>query len=155
MTTIGEALPRVDSQGARDSYTRRWELSQRPYNPGRQESFSDAVSIRTESSGSRSTKGKQLKFPPCLPTQPLSIIIGRTTAVLLVGALQTELNSSRNAEAIDSYVAKIYHSASESYKEAHKLVTAGAVPALIHLLKTRAGEAEGLEIVLITLGTLA
>ncbi|GAV99042.1 Armdomain-containing protein [Lentinula edodes] len=136
MTTIGEALPRVDSQGPRDSYTRRWELSQRPYNPGRQESFSDVVSIRTESSGSRSTKG-------------------RTTAVLLIGALQTELNSSRNAEAIDSYVAKIYHSASESYKEAHKLVTAGAVPALIHLLKTRAAEVEGLEIVLITLGTLA
>ncbi|KAH7877281.1 uncharacterized protein C8R40DRAFT_1168623 [Lentinula edodes] len=30
MTTIGEALPRVDSQGPRDSYTRRWELQPFP-----------------------------------------------------------------------------------------------------------------------------
>ncbi|KAJ4479387.1 hypothetical protein J3R30DRAFT_2755320 [Lentinula aciculospora] len=136
IATIGQALPRVDSRGPRDSYTRRWELSQRPYNPQRQENFSDAMSVRTASSGSRSAQG-------------------RTSAVLLVGALQTELNGSRNAGAIDSYVAKIYQSASESYKEAHKLITAGAAPALIHLLKTRAAESDGLEIVLITLGTLA
>ncbi|KAJ3739612.1 armadillo-type protein [Lentinula detonsa] len=136
MISIGQALPRVDSRGPRNSYTRRWELDQRPYNPQQQESFSDTMSIRTESSGSRS-------------------ITGRTTAVLLVGALQTELNGSRNADAIDSYVAKIYQSASESHKEAHKLTTAGAARALIHLLKTRAAEIDGLEIVLITLGTLA
>ncbi|KAF9076885.1 armadillo-type protein [Rhodocollybia butyracea] len=58
-------------------------------------------------------------------------------------------------DAIDSCLVKIHQVASDSDWGAHKLVTAGAAPALIHLLKTRAAEIDGLEIVLITLGALA
>ncbi|ESK86422.1 hypothetical protein Moror_4951, partial [Moniliophthora roreri MCA 2997] len=77
------------------------------------------------------------------------------SAVLLVQALQAEVREGRKKESVDGYLVKMYEVAMDSEKESYKLVNAGAVPTLIHLLKVRAAEQYGVEIVLITLGTLA
>ncbi|KAL0575730.1 hypothetical protein V5O48_006243 [Marasmius crinis-equi] len=79
----------------------------------------------------------------------------RPSSLLLVQALQAEVKEGRKKESVDGYLIKIYESALESDKEAFKLVNAGAVPLLIHLLRTRAADDYGVELVLITLGTLA
>ncbi|KAF9029710.1 hypothetical protein BDZ89DRAFT_1159683 [Hymenopellis radicata] len=76
-------------------------------------------------------------------------------AVLLAGALQAEVHSTRIPDVIDSALIKIQHLATNSDKDAQKLVTAGVVPTLIHLLKIRAAETTGLDIVLVTLGLVA
>ncbi|EEB94449.1 hypothetical protein MPER_06736 [Moniliophthora perniciosa FA553] len=80
---------------------------------------------------------------------------GATNPVLVAGALQAEVKQRRDAQAIDEYLMKIYLLASQSDKMAQKVITAGVIPTLIHLLKTRAAADERLESVLITLGTLA
>ncbi|KAL0564492.1 hypothetical protein V5O48_017553, partial [Marasmius crinis-equi] len=88
------------------------------------------------------------------PTSTLSAV-ARPSPRLLVQALQTEVKQGRRKESMDGYLIKMYEGALESDKEAFKLVAAGAVPLLIHLLKTRAADDYGVELVLITLGTLA
>jgi hypothetical protein len=75
--------------------------------------------------------------------------------VLLAGALHAEVTEGRKRDTIDDHLTKIYELASQSDKDAEKLVTAGVVPSLILLLKARAIDSIGLEIVLITLGVLA
>ncbi len=72
-----------------------------------------------------------------------------------MGALQSEIKEGRDRFIIDGYLVKIQILAIGSVKDAQRLVTAGAVPTLIHLLKIRAANMEGLEILLMTLGTLA
>jgi hypothetical protein len=75
--------------------------------------------------------------------------------VLLASALQAEVTEGRKQEVIDEYLRKTQFLSSQSDKVAQKLVTAGIVPTVILLLKARAVGADGLEIVLITLGILA
>jgi len=75
--------------------------------------------------------------------------------VLLAGALHAEVTEGRKRDVIDHHLTMIYELASQSNKDAEKLVTAGVVPSLILLLKARAVDAIGLQIVLITLGILA
>ncbi|KAF7361275.1 Protein kinase domain-containing protein [Mycena sanguinolenta] len=82
---------------------------------------------------------------------------GRTApnANLLAGALLTEVKEGRKPEIIDGYLDKIQRLALKSHKDAQKLVTAGVIPTLILLVKTRAVDGVGLETVLLTLGILA
>ncbi|KAK1228039.1 hypothetical protein PQX77_008932 [Marasmius sp. AFHP31] len=80
---------------------------------------------------------------------------GRPSSLLLVQALHAEVKEGRKRETVDGYLIKIYEGALESDKEAFKLVNSGAVPLLIHLLRTRAADDYGVELVLITLGSLA
>lgn len=61
----------------------------------------------------------------------------------------------RKQDVIDDYLRKVQFVSSQSSKEAQKLVTAGIVPTVILLLKARAVDAVGLELVLMTLGILA
>lgn len=75
-------------------------------------------------------------------------------AVLLVGALQLEVQSTRSRDVIDSCLVKL-HFLAQSDKGAERLVTAGIVPTLIYLLKIRAADGEALEIVLACLGLVA
>jgi hypothetical protein len=75
--------------------------------------------------------------------------------VLLAGALHAEVTEGRKQEVIDDYLYKTQILSLQSSKEAQKLVTAGIVPTVILLLKARAVDMVGLEIVLKTLGTLA
>lgn len=81
--------------------------------------------------------------------------VGTKNAVLLAGALAAEVKDGRKREIIDMHLASMQHMCTQSDKDAEKLVTAGAVHTLIHLLKIRAGTGDGLESVLITLGLLA
>jgi hypothetical protein len=85
---------------------------------------------------------------------PVSWTGGRNS-VLLAGAFHAEVTEGRNRRAIDNHLTKIYDLALQSDKDAEKLVTAGVIPSLILLLKARAVDFVGLEIVLITLGVLA
>nr|GAT54379.1 predicted protein [Mycena chlorophos] len=82
--------------------------------------------------------------------------IGGTSlnAGLLAGALLTEAKEGRKPEVIDEYLAKVHTIAMRSPKDVQKLVTAGLIPTLITLLKTRAADGIGLEPVLIALGLL-
>ena len=75
--------------------------------------------------------------------------------MLLAGALQAEVTEGRKQDVIDDYLRKVRSLCSQSDKEAQKLVTAGIVPTVILLLKARAVDAVGLDIVLMTLGILA
>ncbi|THU94430.1 ARM repeat-containing protein [Dendrothele bispora CBS 962.96] len=76
--------------------------------------------------------------------------------VLLAGALQAEVKAGRKEELVDDYLVKVYHLAIQSDKSAQKLITAGLVPTLILLLKTRAASSgEGLDFVLMALGALS
>ncbi|ESK88311.1 hypothetical protein Moror_14833 [Moniliophthora roreri MCA 2997] len=81
--------------------------------------------------------------------------IALPSAIHLVHALQTEVKEGRKKGSVDGYLVKMYEMATDSEKELFKLVNAGAVPTLIHLLKVRAAEQYGVEIVLINLGTFA
>ncbi|KAK7018606.1 kinase domain-containing protein [Favolaschia claudopus] len=76
-------------------------------------------------------------------------------ANLLAGALLTEVKDGRKRDVIDSYLDKIQQLCSKSHKDAQKFVTAGTIPTLITLLKTRAVDGVGLETVLLTLGILS
>lgn len=75
--------------------------------------------------------------------------------VLLAGALHSEVMEGRKQEVIDDYLRRVQFVSSQSYKETQKLVTAGIVPTVILLLKARAVDTVGLELVLVTLGILA
>ena len=81
-------------------------------------------------------------------TEPLN-------AVLLAGALQAEVHSTRKRDVIDSCLLKVQRLAMQSDKDAQRLITAGIIPSLIFLLKIRAAECSGIEIVLTSLGLLA
>lgn len=75
-------------------------------------------------------------------------------ATLLVGALLSEVKEGRKRDVIDSLLSSIQELGLSSDKDAQKLVTAGVLPTLILLLKTRAINGIGLETVLVTLGIL-
>ena len=75
--------------------------------------------------------------------------------MLLAGALRAEVMEGRKQESIDNYLRQIQFLSSQSDKEAQKLVTAGVVPTVILLLKSRAVDGIRLEVVLTTLGILA
>ena len=75
--------------------------------------------------------------------------------MLLAGALHAEVTEGRKQDLIDNYLRKIQVLSSQSAKEAQKLVTAGVVPTVILLLKSRAVDGVRLEVVLTTLGILA
>jgi hypothetical protein len=68
--------------------------------------------------------------------------------------LLSEVKESRKQDVIDPLLAKIQKLGLKSHKDAQKLVTAGMIPILILLLKTRAVDGVGLEAVLIALGIL-
>ena len=132
---LSQALPRMGDREFGRRYSQQWETGRRLI--PRQRSFSE-LSVRTDSSDAKGQGQRQ------------------SNPVLLVGALQSELQSpTRNASAIDSYIRKIYAICLESRKQAARFVTAGLVPVLIHILKTRAADGLDVEIVLITLGTIA
>jgi hypothetical protein len=80
---------------------------------------------------------------------------GGANPVLVAQALQAEVKDRRNPRAIDENLMKVYLLGSQSGKTAQRLITAGVIPTLILLLKTRAAADEPLETVLIALGTLA
>ncbi|KAG8939687.1 hypothetical protein FRC00_013635, partial [Tulasnella sp. 408] len=84
-----------------------------------------------------------------------SIATGRPSAILVAGALDAEITGGRNRDVIDGYLQVIQQLATESQREAEKLVSAGVVPTLILLLKSRAMDGQGLDLVLKTLGILA
>jgi serine/threonine protein kinase len=98
--------------------------------------MSDTLSITSSSQQSRNTQGQ-------------------SSAVLLVSALHAEVTEGRKQEVIDYYLCRVQSLSSQSDKEAQKLVTAGIVPTVILLLKARAVDGVGLELVLVTLGILA
>ncbi|KDQ13809.1 hypothetical protein BOTBODRAFT_33247 [Botryobasidium botryosum FD-172 SS1] len=84
-----------------------------------------------------------------------SITPNKPSAVLLVGALQAEINEGRKQDVIDHYLHSIEQLIVESEKEAEKLITAGIIPTLIHLLKSRAVDGIGLDMILKLLGHLS
>ncbi|KDQ55608.1 hypothetical protein JAAARDRAFT_324034 [Jaapia argillacea MUCL 33604] len=88
-------------------------------------------------------------------SQSASSMGGGPNAVLLVTALHAEVTEGRKQEIIDEYLLRAQSLALQSDKTAQRLVTAGIVPTVILLLKARAVNATGLEIVLVTLGVLA
>jgi hypothetical protein len=75
--------------------------------------------------------------------------------VLLAGALHAEVTEGKRQELINDYLRRIRILLSQSDKDAQALVTAGVVPTVILLLKSRAISGVGLDVVLATLGTLA
>ncbi|KAG8907596.1 hypothetical protein FRB99_003520 [Tulasnella sp. 403] len=81
----------------------------------------------------------------------------RPSPVIITGALHSEINEGRKREVIDKYLIMTLQmvSEAESEKEAQKFITAGIIPTLISLLKSRAVDGIGLEIVLKTLGMMA
>jgi hypothetical protein len=76
-------------------------------------------------------------------------------AVLLAGAFHAEVTEGRKPEIIDDYLVRIQVLALRSPKDMQKLVTAGIVPTLILLLRARAVDGVGLNIVIMTLGLVA
>ncbi|KAJ7579671.1 hypothetical protein C8J56DRAFT_963325 [Mycena floridula] len=138
-----DSLGRNERSDSRNETVLQWEEGQRRMT-ARQSSMRmvryppDQLSIQTDSFGS----GEQHS-------------IGTLNPTLLVGALQSDVKEGQDLDAIDNHLAKIQFLVSQSEKEAEKLVTAGVVPTLIHLLKTRAADGEGLDIILITLGYIA
>ncbi|KAJ7465395.1 armadillo-type protein [Mycena galericulata] len=91
-----------------------------------------------------------------LNTSSASLVSGSTAlnATLLAGALLSEVKEGRDPDVIDPLLSKIQTLGLRSHKDAQKLVTAGAIPTLTLLLKTRAIGGIGLEIVLLALGIL-
>ncbi|KAJ7640158.1 hypothetical protein B0H17DRAFT_1023203 [Mycena rosella] len=87
-------------------------------------------------------------------SQPSTLSGTAPNANLLAGALLSEVKEGRKREVIDGYLDKIQKLGMSSHKEAQKLVTAGTIPTLILLLKTRAVDGIGLETVLLALGIL-
>ncbi|KAF7290544.1 Protein kinase domain-containing protein [Mycena indigotica] len=88
-------------------------------------------------------------------SQPSTIGGTALNASLLAGALLTEVKEGRKREVIDEYLGKIYVIGLRSQKDVQQLVTAGLIPTLITLLKTRAVDGIGLEPVLFVLGLLS
>ncbi|KAF8326525.1 uncharacterized protein EI90DRAFT_2975570 [Cantharellus anzutake] len=81
--------------------------------------------------------------------------LGGTSAFHLAGAFNTELNQDGDFSILNDYMARIQQMASNSDKDTQRLITAGVVQDLITLLRRRATDYGGLEIVLVTLGTMA
>ncbi|KAG8870707.1 hypothetical protein FRB97_009461, partial [Tulasnella sp. 331] len=77
------------------------------------------------------------------------------SAVNIALALHAEVEEGRSIEAIDHYLVMVRELISQSEKEVPKFITAGVVPTLITLVKSRASHRIGIEIVLKTLGMLA
>ncbi|CAK5278016.1 unnamed protein product [Mycena citricolor] len=100
--------------------------------------------------------------PPRTPRSELGLMSSpsvRTSssapnANLIAGALSTEVKEGRKRDVVDGYLGKMIALSLGSSKDAHKLVTAGVIPTLIVLLKTRAADGIGLELVLLALGFL-
>jgi hypothetical protein len=69
--------------------------------------------------------------------------------------LAGEISANRSRDAIDDQLVNVHRLASQSDKEAQKLITAGIIPTLINLLKARAGDGLGVEVVLMTLGLVS
>ncbi|KAG8881629.1 hypothetical protein FRB97_009318 [Tulasnella sp. 331] len=86
---------------------------------------------------------------------PASISSTRPSAVIVAGALYAEITEGRKPEVIDQYLDLTQQLVSQSEKEVQKLITAGIIPTLILLVKARAVDGVGIEIVLKTLGMLA
>ncbi|KAG8993039.1 hypothetical protein FRB90_000805, partial [Tulasnella sp. 427] len=84
-----------------------------------------------------------------------SIPPSRPSAIIVAGALDAEITGGRKRELIDNYLEIIQQLATDSQRDAEKLITAGVVPTLIMLLKSRAMDGQGLDLVLKTLGILA
>ncbi|KAG8901647.1 hypothetical protein FRC01_009784, partial [Tulasnella sp. 417] len=84
-----------------------------------------------------------------------SIASGRPSARIVAGALEAEITGGRKRDVIDGYLEVIQQLATDSPREAEKLVAAGVVPTLILLLKSRAMDGQGLDLVLKALGILA
>ncbi|KAG9083743.1 hypothetical protein FRC06_004384, partial [Ceratobasidium sp. 370] len=78
----------------------------------------------------------------------------RVSAVLLASALQSEAVESRQQSMIDEHLVDVQKLAASSEKEAQKLVTAGVINTLTILLRERAVDSVGLDLVLKALGTL-
>ncbi|KAG8721989.1 hypothetical protein FRC08_008085 [Ceratobasidium sp. 394] len=78
----------------------------------------------------------------------------RVSAVLLASALQSETVESRRQDALDEHLVDVQKLAASSEKEAQKLVTAGIINTLTILLRERAVDSVGLDLVLKALGTL-
>jgi hypothetical protein len=127
---------------------------------------SGMMSDSHSSTGSGSSRGTPSisgtrNYPSIHPRSPtlsdltVSSPTGKSNAVLLVGALHAEVTEGRKQGVIDEYLHKAHILAQQSDKEAQKLVTAGIVPTVILLLKVRAVDGVGLELVLATLGVLA
>ncbi|KAK7046115.1 hypothetical protein VNI00_007118 [Paramarasmius palmivorus] len=158
-TDLVEALPVL----TRDETLRRWEANQQTYSPQpstsvhRQYISHQLTAEPLEMSGDMASVDESLEYSFRMGSQSSSrsTVGAHPSAMLLVQALQAEVKEGRNTQSVDGFLHKMYEVAMESEKEAFKLVHAGAVPTLIHLLKTRAAEQYGVEIVLITLGTLA
>lgn len=120
----------------RSDSTVSWQPNRRAYASSQGAAMSwDRQSIRSDDVSGSSV------------TQPVN-------AVFIVGALQLEVQNTRSRDVIDSCLVKVYFLA-QSDKGAERLVTAGIVPTLIFLLKIRAADGEGLEIVLACLGLVA
>ncbi|KAJ7020727.1 hypothetical protein C8F04DRAFT_1013931 [Mycena alexandri] len=93
----------------------------------------------------------------CAEAAKSSSSVGTATAPnanLLAGALLSEVKEGRKREVIDPLLSKIQKMGMKSNKDAERLVTAGTIPTLILLLKTRAVDGIGLENVLMALGIL-
>ncbi|KAG8871157.1 hypothetical protein FRB97_008934 [Tulasnella sp. 331] len=92
---------------------------------------------------------------------PSTVSSGLGNPVNIALALQVEMAEGRKREVIDEYLIRTQELVCQSEKEAQKFVTAGIIPTLILLVKTRAAdtsgrpEGTGLELVLKTLGLLA
>ncbi|KAJ7629388.1 hypothetical protein DFH06DRAFT_719248 [Mycena polygramma] len=93
-------------------------------------------------------------YAESIRSQPNSTGGTGPNATLLAGALLTEVKEGRKREVIDGYLDRMQRLGLTSHKDAQKLVTAGTIPTLILLLKTRAVDGIGLETVLLTLGIL-
>ncbi|QRV87525.1 hypothetical protein RhiJN_15543 [Ceratobasidium sp. AG-Ba] len=76
------------------------------------------------------------------------------SAKLLASALQSEAVESRQQSAIDEHLVDVQHLAASSEKEAQKLIAAGIINTLTILLRERAVDSVGLDLVLKALGTL-
>ncbi|KAG9024880.1 hypothetical protein FRB95_010941 [Tulasnella sp. JGI-2019a] len=95
--------------------------------------------------------------PSFLQTDPsrLSFTPARPSAVIVAGALLSEITEGRKQEVIDRYLHLTQQLISQSEEEAQRFITAGIVPTLILLVKARAVDGVGIEIALKTLGMLA
>ncbi|KAJ7119484.1 hypothetical protein C8R44DRAFT_877912 [Mycena epipterygia] len=94
-------------------------------------------------------------YAASISSQPSTVNTGTAlNANLLAGALLSEVKEGRKREVIDGYLDKIQRLGLRSHKDAQKLVTAGTIPTLILLLKSRAVDGIGLETVLLALGIL-
>ncbi|KAG8977118.1 hypothetical protein FRB94_000927 [Tulasnella sp. JGI-2019a] len=122
-------------------------------------SRSPVPTAHTESTTSLAPDGRSL--PSVLTErndgrwQPSTVSSTRHSAVIVAGALLSEIIDGRKREVIDRYLRFTQQLISQSEEEAQRFITAGIVPTLILLVKARAVDGVGIEIALKTLGMLA